>query len=162
MSLIDSLNETRGHKNNGNDPDDDMLGWDLTETDIAHILPTTDLVVRRNALSLSENDTPYNVYTKVPKVLPSSILDECSEGVGEYLLYRYVCRGRLFDMTEIDIPNVDQMHGTPDLKDGSFRQFLTDKEFWFDNYEGWFPSGDGPKADPEELRLLAEKLKQNA
>jgi len=51
------------------------------------------------------------------------------------------------------------MHGTENLKDGNWQQYFSDKEFWFEKYEGWISSGGGPKADPEKLKILAEKLK---
>ena len=37
--------------------------------------------------------------------------------------------------------------------------YFEGKEFWFDKYEGWICSGGGPKADPEKLKVLAEKLR---
>jgi hypothetical protein len=40
-----------------------------------------------------------------------------------------------------------------------FDMILSGKEFWFDKYEGWICSGGGPKADPEKLKILAEKLR---
>ena len=52
------------------------------------------------------------------------------------------------------------MHGTENLKRGEWKQVLSDKEFWFDTYEGWLSSGGGPKANTEDLRHLAEKLKK--
>ena len=50
------------------------------------------------------------------------------------------------------------MHGTENLKNGQWQQFLSGKQFWFDRYEGWICSGGGPTADPESLRKLAQKL----
>ena len=52
------------------------------------------------------------------------------------------------------------MHGTESFKDGSWRQTLSGKQFWFDKYEGWLSSGSGPMADPEKLKKLAEKIKR--
>lgn len=53
------------------------------------------------------------------------------------------------------------MHGTEELKE-QWRSYDSDKEFWFEHFEGWMSSGPGPDADYEELRLLAEALKQTA
>lgn len=52
------------------------------------------------------------------------------------------------------------LHGTENLKRGEWQQVLSDKEFWFEKYEGWISSGGGPTAEPEKLRELAEKIKQ--
>ena len=53
------------------------------------------------------------------------------------------------------------MHGTEYLKKGEWKQFLSGKNFWFDKYEGWISSGSGPMADPEELKKLAENIKNS-
>lgn len=50
------------------------------------------------------------------------------------------------------------MHGTEYLKNGEWKQTLSEKNFWFDKYEGWICSGGGPMADPEELKNLANKI----
>src|ERR1035437_1118163 len=52
------------------------------------------------------------------------------------------------------------MHGTENLKQGKWEQFLSTQEHWFDKYEGWISSAGGPNADREKLKELAEKLKQ--
>lgn len=69
--------------------------------------------------------------------------------------------GVIMEGTGIDHAHVKlvPMHGTENLKRGEWQQVLSDKEFWFDKYEGWICSGGGPKADTEKLKLLAEKLK---
>ena len=69
--------------------------------------------------------------------------------------------GVIMEGTGIDHAHVKlvPMHGTENLKRGEWQQVFSDKEFWFDTYEGWICSGGGPKADPEKLKALAEKLK---
>ncbi len=52
------------------------------------------------------------------------------------------------------------MHGTKNLKQGEWKQVLSDKEFWFNEYEGWISSGSGPMADPKELKKLASDIMQ--
>lgn len=52
-------------------------------------------------------------------------------------------------------------HGTENLKNGGWQQYLSGKEFWFEKYEGWICSGSGPKADPEHLKDLALKIKNS-
>ncbi len=69
--------------------------------------------------------------------------------------------GVIMEGTGIDHAHVKlvPMHGTENLKQGEWQQVLSEKEFWFDKYEGWICSGGGPKADPEKLKFLAERLK---
>lgn len=68
--------------------------------------------------------------------------------------------GVIMEGTGIDHAHVKlvPMHGTENLKQGEWQQVLSEKEFWFDKYEGWICSGGGPKADPEKLKKLAELL----
>jgi len=68
--------------------------------------------------------------------------------------------GLIMEGTGIDHAHIKlvPMHGTENLKRGEWQQFLSAKEVWFDKYEGWFSSGGGPMAEPEELRKLAEKI----
>lgn len=53
------------------------------------------------------------------------------------------------------------MHGTENLKNGNWQQFLSGKEFWFEKYEGWICSGGGPMADNEKLKTLAKSIKES-
>ncbi len=70
--------------------------------------------------------------------------------------------GLIMEGTGIDHAHIKlvPMHGTENLKAGIWEQFLSDKEFWFDKYEGWISSGSGPMADPKKLQDLAEDLKR--
>jgi diadenosine tetraphosphate (Ap4A) HIT family hydrolase len=54
------------------------------------------------------------------------------------------------------------MHGTENFKGGTWIQTLSGKQLWFDKYEGWISSGSGPMADPEELKKLAEDIKNKS
>ncbi|HTH93372.1 MAG TPA: HIT family protein [Candidatus Paceibacterota bacterium] len=71
--------------------------------------------------------------------------------------------GVLMEGTGIDHAHIKLMplHGTENLKKGIWQQFLSEKEFWFDKYEGWICSGGGPIADNEKLKALAEALKKS-
>lgn len=53
------------------------------------------------------------------------------------------------------------MHGTEDLKRGEWKQYFNDKELWFDKYEGWIASAGGPIANMDELKTLAEAIRQS-
>ena len=71
--------------------------------------------------------------------------------------------GLIMEGTGIDHAHIKlvPMHGTENLKQGIWKQILSGKEFWFEKYEGWISSGSGPMANPEELKKLAEKIKEN-
>jgi diadenosine tetraphosphate (Ap4A) HIT family hydrolase len=51
------------------------------------------------------------------------------------------------------------MHGTGYMKQGVWRQRLSGKSDYFEKYEGYLTSADGPKADYGKLRDLAKKLR---
>jgi histidine triad (HIT) family protein len=51
------------------------------------------------------------------------------------------------------------MHGTGHMKQGIWKQYLSGKSDYYKKYEGFITSADGPKADPEKLKILAKKLK---
>ncbi|MCX6757225.1 MAG: HIT domain-containing protein [Candidatus Nomurabacteria bacterium] len=70
--------------------------------------------------------------------------------------------GLMMEGTGIDHAHIKLMplHGTENLKNGNWQQFLSGKEFWFEKYEGWICSGSGPKADLEKLKILAEGIKK--
>lgn len=71
--------------------------------------------------------------------------------------------GVLIEGTGIDHAHIKlaPMHGTQELKRGEWKQYLSEKEFWFDNYEGWICSGGGPMADMNHLKELAENIKNS-
>ena len=114
MSLIDSLNEAC-HRSEAGHQDKDNLGWELTQVDENHIFPTTGLILRRNGLSLEENDIPFNVYSKSPVALPKSILDEFSQESGKYLLLRYLCQQQLFGFSGKDLQSLSIANGPTEL-----------------------------------------------
>ncbi len=85
----------------------------------------------------------------------SRVLENFFEDVGRI--------GLIMEGTGIDHAHIKlvPLHGTENLKRGIWQQFLSGKEFWFDKYEGWISSGSGPKANPENLKILANKLKES-
>ena len=70
--------------------------------------------------------------------------------------------GLMMEGTGIDHAHIKlvPLHGTENLKQGIWKQVLSGKEFWFEKYEGWISSGSGPMANPEELKTLADKIRQ--
>lgn len=120
MSLIDSLNEVKDKRRATNDDedlidDDDVLGWELTEVDKNHIFPTADLILRKGAICMDENDIPLNVYTKNTIALPLSILDRCSKEAGVFLMHRFLAKEKLFGLTCDDIPSPDSLTGPSEI-----------------------------------------------
>jgi diadenosine tetraphosphate (Ap4A) HIT family hydrolase len=85
----------------------------------------------------------------------AKILEDYFEDVGRV--------GVIMEGTGIDHAHIKlvPMHGTGYMKKGEWKQVLSDKEFWFEKYEGWISSGGGPKADLEDLRNLAKGLKES-
>lgn len=71
--------------------------------------------------------------------------------------------GVLMEGTGIDHAHIKLMplHGTEKLKQGIWEQYFSEKEFWFDTYEGWICSAGGQIADMEKLKKLAEDLKNS-
>jgi len=51
------------------------------------------------------------------------------------------------------------MHGTEHMKKGEWKQYLSNKEDYSEKYEGHLSSHDGPKADFDKLKALAERLR---
>lgn len=84
----------------------------------------------------------------------AKILENYFEDVGRV--------GLLMEGTGIDHAHIKlvPLHGTQELKRGEWKQYLSEKEFWFDTYEGWICSGGGPRADDEQLKTLAEEIKK--
>lgn len=68
--------------------------------------------------------------------------------------------GLIMEGTGIDHAHIKLVpfHGTENLKKGEWQQVFSDKEFWFDKYEGWICSAGGPLANPEKLKELANAL----
>ena len=85
----------------------------------------------------------------------SSVLENYYEDVGRV--------GVIMEGLGIDHAHIKliPLHGTEHLKRGEWKQFLSGKEFWFDKYEGWISSVDGPHVEPEKLWELAEKIKNS-
>jgi len=52
------------------------------------------------------------------------------------------------------------MHGTEHMKEGEWKQYHSNNDKYFETYEGYFSSNDGPKADFEKLKKLAERIRE--
>lgn len=69
--------------------------------------------------------------------------------------------GLIMEGTGVDHAHIKlvPMHGTEHLENGSWRQQLSGKQFWFERYEGWICSGSGPMGDITALTQLAENIR---
>ena len=47
------------------------------------------------------------------------------------------------------------------LKNGGFKQYISKGEPWYSSYEGFITSMGGPRANQEELKELAKKIKES-
>ena len=119
MSLIDSLNEVKQQRTSkeakADGSSDDSLGWTLTAVDEGYIFPAVDIILRKGGLSTDENQVPVNVYAKDTICLPAAILDRSSMGTGEYLMYRFLAREKLYGLTEKDVPSPKDVEGPTEL-----------------------------------------------
>lgn len=82
----------------------------------------------------------------------ASILEKYFDNVGRV--------GLIMEGTGVDHAHIKlvPLHGTGYMKSGAWKQVLSNKEFWFNEYEGWICSGGGPTADPKKLKRLAAGL----
>jgi histidine triad (HIT) family protein len=71
--------------------------------------------------------------------------------------------GLIMEGTGIDHAHIKliPMHGTEHMKRGEWKQYLSDVEHWFDNYEGWISSAGGPMANRDELIALTKQIKKS-
>ena len=72
--------------------------------------------------------------------------------------------GLIMEGTGIDHAHIKlfPMHGTGYMKKGEWRQFHSNYDKYFEKYEGYISSNDGPRADDEEIKKLAEALRKTA
>jgi len=110
------------------------------------------------------------------KHFPSDILDMPDEELKEFvheakkvakvLINSFEDVGRvglIMEGTGIDHAHIKlvPMHGTGHMKKGEWKQYLSGKSVFFEKYEGYLMSCDGPKADFAKIESLAEKIKKS-
>lgn len=71
--------------------------------------------------------------------------------------------GLIMEGTGVDHAHIKlvPMHGTEHMKQGVWKQYLSNKHEFFTKYEGYIVSNDGPKGDIEKLKSLANQLKKS-
>lgn len=70
--------------------------------------------------------------------------------------------GLIMEGTGVDHAHIKliPLHDTGHMKQGVWKQYLSNKSEYFDKYEGYITSADGPtKVDSEKIKELAEKLR---
>jgi len=70
--------------------------------------------------------------------------------------------GLVMEGTGVDHAHIKlfPMHGTENLKTGNWKQHHSKNDKFFEQYEGYIASNDGPKADEQELKKLAKQLRK--
>lgn len=70
--------------------------------------------------------------------------------------------GLIMEGTGIDHAHIKlfPMHGTGHMKRGEWKQYSSDNDKFFETYEGYISSNDGPGGDEQKIRELAEKLRK--
>ena len=71
--------------------------------------------------------------------------------------------GLVMEGTGIDHAHIKlvPMHGTEHMKNGEWKQYLSDVEHWFEAYEGWLSSAGGPMVDRDALVELTQKIRKS-
>lgn len=70
--------------------------------------------------------------------------------------------GLIMEGTGIDHAHIKlfPMHGTEHMKKGEWKQYLSTNETYYDTYEGYIASNDGPKANLDEIKELASDIRK--
>lgn len=100
--------------------------------------------------------------------LPDNVLQKfimAAKKVSKILLKSFKDVGRIgliIEGTGVDHAHIKlvPMHGTGHMKRGIWKQYLSKRIDYFKKYNGYIISTEGPKANPAEIKKLAEKLRQ--
>jgi histidine triad (HIT) family protein len=70
--------------------------------------------------------------------------------------------GLIMEGTGIDHAHIKlfPMHGTGHMKKGEWKQYHSRNNTFFETYEGYISSNDGPQGDEKKIRELGEKLRE--
>jgi len=94
-----------------------------------------------------------NKFIQISKKI-SEILENYFEDVGRV--------GLIMEGTGIDHAHIKlfPMHGTGHLKKGEWKQYQGGCDNYFEKYSGYICSNDGPKADLNKIKELAEDIRK--
>jgi len=72
--------------------------------------------------------------------------------------------GLIMEGTGIDHAHIKlvPMHGTEHMKEGIWKQYASGRSDYIEKYSGYLISSDGPQANTEELKQIAEELRRNS
>ena len=121
MALIDELNSA--HQSRTKEEHKEITtptyeaGFEMTQTDLKHVIPTAVLIIRRGGISTETNIIPYNVYNKEKTMLSSAVLDSETQAVGKYMVEKYVSKEEIFGYRNSDTPKADTVEGPRALVD---------------------------------------------
>lgn len=99
--------------------------------------------------------------------LPDDVLQRfilAAKKVSKILIKHFKDVGRvglIMEGTGIDHAHIklSPMHGTEEMKEGKWKQHPSNNKTFFETYEGYISSNDGPKASDEDIKELANELK---
>ncbi len=112
---------------------------------------------------------PKEHYASDVLAMPNKKLSEfviISKNISQRLINYFKDVGRvglIMEGTGIDHAHIKlfPMHGTAHMKKGEWKQYHSDNDKFFKKYAGYISSNDGPKADFNKLKKLAEKIKDS-
>ena len=89
------------------------MAWKVSDVDIGYILPTAKMILKKGGLDLTKaNDVPMNFYDdKIPKPLPTAVLDDASMNAGHYLIKKYLVNNNLMGTSSVHLPKNTDLEG---------------------------------------------------
>ena len=71
--------------------------------------------------------------------------------------------GLIMEGTGIDHAHIklSPMHGTGYMKKGEWKQILSDRKDYFEEYQGYLISSDGPQTNLHDLEVLAKNIRKH-
>ncbi|CAC5360091.1 unnamed protein product [Mytilus coruscus] len=83
----------------------------LSANDIEHIIRTTKLILKMNALSTEVQKIPKNIYHPSKPDISETLLDKSTYPIGHYLIKRYLCTNGILGLNEEDLPPITDIEG---------------------------------------------------
>ncbi|XP_076084880.1 uncharacterized protein LOC143055600 [Mytilus galloprovincialis] len=92
-----------------------QLNFNITEKDLKFIVPVAKLILRVGALSLEKDSIPRNVYGQTKRILSDAFSDKESYSAGKYMVKKYACQQKLFNLSTDDLPDLTTVKGPASL-----------------------------------------------